>query len=290
MSLTTLNASFRHGIHPQESKEATEHLPIARMPFVERYVLPLSQHTGAPSRPVVAVGERVTRGQVVAEPGGFVSTTLHAPVTGTVAALGPRRHPNGKLVECLEIATDSFSPQTLLARAPVDPFPLDRRGVRRRGAEGGPGRPRRRRLPDPRQVQAAGGQDGHPTGGQRLRVRALPHHRPPPDGRTPGRHPARHRHRRPPAARRGDGDRRRDQQAGRDHRPRARDRQGRRAAPRCASRRCASSTRRAPRRCSSRRSTTSRCRAASCRSTSAAWSTTSARWPASPTGSTAASR
>jgi len=124
LTLATLNASFRHGIHPEEHKEATEHLPVERMPFVERYVLPLSQHTGAPSKPVVAVGERVTRGQLVAEPGGFVSTALHAPVSGTVAALGPRRHPNGKLVECLEIATDPFSPQTLLPRAPVDPFPL----------------------------------------------------------------------------------------------------------------------------------------------------------------------
>jgi electron transport complex protein RnfC len=124
LSLPILQSSFRHGIHPEAHKEATEHLPVERMPFVELYVLPLSQHTGAPSTPVVAVGERVTRGQTLAEPGGFISTALHAPATGTVAAIGPRRHPNGRLVECLEIATDPFSPQTLLPRPPVDPFPL----------------------------------------------------------------------------------------------------------------------------------------------------------------------
>ncbi len=124
MSLPLLDPTFRHGIHPAEHKEATEHLPVERMPFVERYVLPLSQHTGAPSKAVVAVGERVTRGQLLAAPGGFVSTALHAPATGTVAALGPRRHPNGKLVDCLEIAADPFSPQTLLPRPPLDPFPL----------------------------------------------------------------------------------------------------------------------------------------------------------------------
>lgn len=104
--------SFRHGVHPEGHKEATEHLPVERMPFVERYVLPLSQHIGAPSRPVVEAGQRVERGQVVAEPAGFVSTTLHSPVTGTVTALAPRHHPQGnRLVDALEIEADPFSPQ-----------------------------------------------------------------------------------------------------------------------------------------------------------------------------------
>lgn len=112
--------TFRHGIHPEAHKEATEHLAVERMPFVERYVLPLSQHTGAPARPVVRAGERVTRGQVVAEPGGFVSTTLHAPVTGRVAALAPRHHPNGRLVDAIEIEADPFALQGPPAGAPID--------------------------------------------------------------------------------------------------------------------------------------------------------------------------
>ncbi|HSL81696.1 MAG TPA: SLBB domain-containing protein, partial [Thermoanaerobaculia bacterium] len=114
-----LAASFRHGIHPEEHKEATEHSAVARMPFVERYVLPLSQHTGAACKPVVRPGERVVRGQVVAEPGGFVSTTLHSPVTGRVAAIGPRPHPAGKLVEAIEIEADPFSPQMVEGRLPA---------------------------------------------------------------------------------------------------------------------------------------------------------------------------
>ena len=114
-----LPASFRHGIHPEEHKEATEHLPVARMPFVERYVLPLSQHTGAPCKPVVRPGERVARGQTIAEPGGFVSTTLHAPAAGTVAALGLRTHPNGRLVEAIEIEADPFATQELEGRLPA---------------------------------------------------------------------------------------------------------------------------------------------------------------------------
>jgi electron transport complex protein RnfC len=108
-----LAKTFRHGIHPREHKEGTEHLPIARMPFVKTYVLPLSQHAGAPSRPVVRVGQRVERGEVLAEAGGFVSATLHSPVAGRVAALAPRHHPNGRLVDALEIEADPFSTQRL---------------------------------------------------------------------------------------------------------------------------------------------------------------------------------
>lgn len=114
-------ASFRHGIHPAEHKEATEHLPIERMPFVDTYVLPLSQHIGAPCKPVVKAGDRVRRGQVVAEPGGFVSTTLHSPVTGRVKDIGPRHHPNGNALQpALEIEADPFSDQRFEERPPLD--------------------------------------------------------------------------------------------------------------------------------------------------------------------------
>ncbi|MCP3962924.1 MAG: electron transport complex subunit RsxC [bacterium] len=108
-----LARSFRHGIHPEGHKEDTEHLSVERMPFVDRYVMPLSQHAGAPSRPLVKVGDQVQRAQVIAEPGGFISTTLHSPVTGTVRALGPGHHPGGKLVDAIEIEADPFSTQRL---------------------------------------------------------------------------------------------------------------------------------------------------------------------------------
>ncbi len=120
----TLGRTFRHGIHPEEHKEATVGLASERMPFVERYVLPLSQHAGAPSRPLVQVGERVTRGQRIAESVGFISTALHASVDGQVVAIAPRPHPSGKLVPAIEIAADPYSPQRLAAGEAVDPFGL----------------------------------------------------------------------------------------------------------------------------------------------------------------------
>ncbi|MFH1469042.1 MAG: electron transport complex subunit RsxC [Pseudomonadota bacterium] len=109
--MATSLASFRHGVHPTEHKEPTSGLPIQRLGFVERYLLPLSQHLGAPSKPIVVVGQEVARGQRIAEPGGFVSTSLHSPVRGRVVAIEPRRLPTGAIGPAIEIAADSFDPQ-----------------------------------------------------------------------------------------------------------------------------------------------------------------------------------
>jgi electron transport complex protein RnfC len=104
-------ATFRHGVHPDELKEATRGLPIERMPFVDEYVLPLSQHTGAPSRPLVVPGDRVARGRMIAAPDGFLSTALHAPVTGTVRSIELRPHPNGVRLPAIVLRADPFDSQ-----------------------------------------------------------------------------------------------------------------------------------------------------------------------------------
>jgi electron transport complex protein RnfC len=114
-------ASFRHGVHPDELKEATRGLPIERMPFVDEYVLPLSQHTGAPSRPLVVAGDRVTRGSMIAAADGFISTALHAPVTGTVTSIELRPHPNGVRLPAIVLRADPFDSQRLEASAAIAP-------------------------------------------------------------------------------------------------------------------------------------------------------------------------
>ena len=111
-------ASFRHGIHAEDRKEATASRPTERLPFVPEYVLPLSQHTGAPCRPLVSPGEQVQRGQMIAEPDGYISMALHAPVTGKVTAIEARPHPRGILSPAIVLKTDPFSSQLL---EPVEP-------------------------------------------------------------------------------------------------------------------------------------------------------------------------
>lgn len=88
------------------------------MPFVDRYILPVNQHLGAPSKPVVKVGQRVRRGELIAEPGAFVSASLHSPVTGWVRAIGRRRFPGGRYEQALEIEADRYATQCLDVEKP----------------------------------------------------------------------------------------------------------------------------------------------------------------------------
>lgn len=112
-------ASFRHGVHPSDWKAPTRAQPIERVAFVDEYVLPLSQHIGAPAQAIVRKGQRVERGQMIARPGAFVSTALHSPVTGEVRALEVRAHPSGMPSESIVIAADPMSSQAELQRADV---------------------------------------------------------------------------------------------------------------------------------------------------------------------------
>lgn len=111
--------TFRHGVHPAENKQMTEGRFVERLPVPDEVILPLSQHLGGPSKPIVSAGERVYRGQLIAEASGFVSVPLHASVTGTVTAVEKRHHATGRLVESIVIATDPSSPQTLYDDRPL---------------------------------------------------------------------------------------------------------------------------------------------------------------------------
>lgn len=105
--------TFSHGVHPEEFKEQTARLPIERIPFVDTYVVPLSQHAGAPSIPVVQKGQHVRRGEMIAKPAAFVSVAQHAPVSGTVSSIELSDHPNGSLSSAIKIKADPYSTQAL---------------------------------------------------------------------------------------------------------------------------------------------------------------------------------
>jgi electron transport complex protein RnfC len=109
----TQTRTFRHGIHPAEHKALTAGRLIERIAFPDEVILPLAQHIGAPSRPLVTPGEKVYRGQLIAAEGGFVSVPLHASATGTVTAIAKHHHPNGSLSDAIVIEVDQNSPQTL---------------------------------------------------------------------------------------------------------------------------------------------------------------------------------
>lgn len=121
--------SFRHGVHPRDYKELTADLPLERMPFAHELILPLSQHLGAPSVPVVKKSQRVQRGQVIAEAGGYVSSLLHAPATGTIRGIERRNHPSGGMVDAVVLEPDVTSPQLLFDEGPIDWESMDQKEV-----------------------------------------------------------------------------------------------------------------------------------------------------------------
>ncbi len=100
--------NFHGGIHPPENKLQSTGASIETAGIPEQLTIPLSQHIGAPASPLVAVGEEVLKGQTIAEAKDFVSVPLHAPTSGTIAAIENRiiAHPSGFSAPCIVIATD----------------------------------------------------------------------------------------------------------------------------------------------------------------------------------------
>jgi electron transport complex protein RnfC len=108
--------SFRHGVHPPEFKELTAALPIRRLPYPDEVVLPLRQHTGKPARVIVKPGDRVERGDTVAEADGFVSSPVHASAAGVVEDIGLWPHPDGSWAPAVRITVERYSAQAARAR------------------------------------------------------------------------------------------------------------------------------------------------------------------------------
>ena len=93
------------GVHPHDNKISAE-AAIEIFPAVETAYVSMAQHLGAPATPVVAVGDKVKVGQVIAEPSGFISGFVHSPVSGTVKSVGPRADIAGNMVPHVEITVE----------------------------------------------------------------------------------------------------------------------------------------------------------------------------------------
>ena len=93
------------GIHPADSKFSRD-CAIETLPLPQTMYVSMAQHLGAPATPVVAVGDKVKTGQIIAEPAGFISAFVHAPASGTVKSIGPRADIAGRPVTHIEIAVE----------------------------------------------------------------------------------------------------------------------------------------------------------------------------------------
>jgi electron transport complex protein RnfC len=119
---------FKGGVHPPDHKAESNTRPIHAAPLPRKLVIPLRQHIGNPAKPVVSVGDRVLKGQMIAEADGYISTAVHASSSGVVTAIGLAvvPHISGLPDECITIETDGrdewidHGPLDYQAMAPAD--------------------------------------------------------------------------------------------------------------------------------------------------------------------------
>ena len=122
------NVTFKiGGVHPDDAK-LSRGCAIEVLPLPQTLYVSMAQHLGAPAVPCVAVGDKVKTGQVIAEPGGFISAFVHSPASGTVKSVGPRRDLAGNGVTHIEIAVegDEWVEGVDLSEALVKEIPQDR--------------------------------------------------------------------------------------------------------------------------------------------------------------------
>lgn len=112
--------TFAGGIHTYDGKDLSKDKPIQEILPKGELVYPLSQHIGAPAKPIVEKGDRVLVGQKIAEAGGFVSAPVYASVSGTVKVIEPRRVVTGDMVMSIVVENDGLYEET--GFYPVAPF------------------------------------------------------------------------------------------------------------------------------------------------------------------------
>ncbi len=111
---------FNGGVHPPDHKAESNTRPIHPPVLPARLVIPLRQHIGTPAKPIVSVGERVLKGQMIAAAEGMISAAVHASSSGTVHAIDLQTvpHASGLPDLCITIETDGLD--QWVARTPLD--------------------------------------------------------------------------------------------------------------------------------------------------------------------------
>lgn len=100
-------ATFKGGIHPNDGKKMSKDMPVKLILPKGDLVYPMSQHIGAPAKPIVAVGDKVLMGQKIGEASGFISANIISSVSGTVKAVEKRLTVSGSMSEAIVIENDN---------------------------------------------------------------------------------------------------------------------------------------------------------------------------------------
>jgi len=129
---------IRGGVHPKDNKAPSANKAIETLPISKRLYIPLQQHIGAPAEPRVEIGQRVLKGELLADSQGAVSAPVHSPSSGIITAIGDYTapHPSGLPVSTVTLETDGLDESPPLDEE-INPFLLSSEEVAARvGAAG----------------------------------------------------------------------------------------------------------------------------------------------------------
>ena len=127
--------TFRGGIHPYDGKDLSKNCPVEKyLPKGDLAIL-VSQHIGAPAKPIVKKGDHVLAGQKIAEAGGFVSAPIHSSVSGTVKGIEKRLTAVGAMGDAILIENDGLYES--VEYAPAKLSDLSKEDILKRIQEGG---------------------------------------------------------------------------------------------------------------------------------------------------------
>ncbi len=100
--------TFKKGVHPYDGKELSKDCEIRAISADMQMVFPLQQGIGAPSKACVSVGDRVLKGQMIAQAGGYVSSPIFSSVSGVVKKIEERLTVLGSKVNSIVIENDGL--------------------------------------------------------------------------------------------------------------------------------------------------------------------------------------
>ena len=126
------------GVHPADHKRPASDVPVRRLPMPPRVYLMLAQHVGAPARPVMLVGQKVKKGELIAAAQGNISAPLHASTSGTICAIGEITAPHSSGLPGMAISIDADGEDAWIeTELPADPFALSPADIANRVAAAG---------------------------------------------------------------------------------------------------------------------------------------------------------
>lgn len=109
---------FKGGIHPADKKGLSADKVITEATQPPKVVIPLSQHIGAPCKPVVTINQEIKKGELIGEATGFVSAPVHSSVSGKVISIVEVQNVMGRMVTSVVIENNFKEEWTILKDNP----------------------------------------------------------------------------------------------------------------------------------------------------------------------------